>query len=152
VTTDPIQTFAHDHVDLNRRVLALGAAMQELEARRDTGTQPLVAPLGELREILFAHFAHEEEGLFPFVVDLLPDLADRVHELEKAHDAICGALARMYELARAGAELATIAPLFRRFETAYAEHSTTEAALLKTIDLRLVPEHRVHLATLIDGL
>lgn len=151
--TDPVHALAHDHEGINRRVLALGSVMTELERFGQLSVpRTLVAPVGELRELLFLHFAREEEGLFPFVTEVVPDLADRVLEMETAHDAICGAVVRMLDLAATNAPLASILPVFRRFENAYAEHARTEAALLKSLDERLDGEQRRRLAALVDGL
>ena len=152
MTNDPVHALAHDHEGINRRVLVLGAIMTELERGQVPVPRALVAPVGELRELLFLHFAREEEGLFPFVGAVVPDLADRVREMETAHDAICGAVARMFDLAATNAPLAAILPVFRRFENAYAEHASTEAILLKSLDQRLDAEQRARLATLVDGL
>jgi iron-sulfur cluster repair protein YtfE (RIC family) len=151
--TDPIQDLAHDHTDINRRVLALGSAVRALG--RDDGdgmALALVTRLGELRELLFLHFAREEEGLFPFVSETVPDLAEQVHAMALAHDAICGGLARMNHLAAANAEIATIAAVFSRFEIAYASHAEIEAEILHTLGVRLDPEQRERLAVLVRGL
>jgi iron-sulfur cluster repair protein YtfE (RIC family) len=153
--TDPIQDLAHDHTDINRRVLALGNAVRALG--RDDGdgdgmALALVTRLGELRELLFLHFAREEEGLFPFVSETVPDLAEQVHAMALAHDAICGGLARMYHLAAANAEIGTIVAVFSRFEIAYASHAEMEAEILHTLGVRLDREQRERLAALVRGL
>jgi iron-sulfur cluster repair protein YtfE (RIC family) len=151
--TDPIQDLAHDHADINRRVLALGAAVRALD--RDDGdgmALALVTRLGELRELLFLHFAREEEGLFPFVSEAVPDLAEQVHAMAVAHDAICGGLARMYHLAAANTEIATIIAVFTRFEGAYASHAEVEAEILHTLGGRLDRAQREQLAALVRGL
>ena len=151
--TDPIQDLAHDHADINRRVLALGSAVRALA--RDDGNGmalALVTRLGELRELLFLHFAREEEGLFPFVSDTVPELSEQVQAMAIAHDAICGGLARMYHLAVANAEIATIISVFTRFEIAYASHADAEAKILRTLGGRLDPEQRDQLAALVRGL
>jgi iron-sulfur cluster repair protein YtfE (RIC family) len=150
---DPIQDLTHDHADINRRVLALGSAVRALD--RDDGdglALALVTRLGELRELLFLHFAREEEGLFPFVSETVPDLAEQVHAMAVAHDAICGGLARMCHLAAANAEIATIISVFTRFEGAYASHAETEAKILRTLGGRLDREQRERLAALVRGL
>ena len=85
---DAVEDLAHDHADLNRRVRALGAALPALDA---AAMAPFAAQLVELREILFLHFAREEEGLFPFVSETVPDLANRVDAMASQHDTICGA-------------------------------------------------------------
>jgi len=150
---DPVQDLVHDHADINRRVFALGSAIRALD--RDDGdglALALVTRLGELRELLFLHFAREEEGLFPFVSESVPELADQVHAMALAHDAICGGLARMYHLAAANAELPTVLAVFTRFETAYASHAEVEAKLLHTLSGSLDPEQRARLAELVRGL
>ena len=150
---DPVQDLVHDHTDINRRVFALGSAIRALD--RDDGdgmALALTSRLGELREQLFLHFAREEEGLFPFVSEAVPDLGEQVHAMALAHDAICGGLARMYHLAASNAELSTVLSVFTRFETAYASHAEVEAKLLNTLSSRLDPEQRAQLAELVRGL
>ena len=150
---DPVRQLGHDHADINRRVLILASIMAELErGGRVPVPESLVAALDALREALFLHFAREEEGLFPFVIEALPELGTQVREMETGHDAICGALARMFELARAKTEVTAIAPLFHRFETAYAEHARVEAAVLQVLAERLDDAQRVRLAALVKGL
>ena len=151
--SDPVQDLAHDHAAINRRVLALGAAIRTLGRDDSDGMAlALVTPLGELRELVFLHFAREEEGLFPFVADAVPDLADQVHAMELAHDAVCGGLARMCHLAAANVEIAVIATVFVRFEAAYSSHAEVEAELLHTLGERLGPEHRARLSELVRDL
>jgi hypothetical protein len=104
--------------------------------------------LEELREPLFLHFVREEEGLFPFVAEL----AHRVQAMATAHDAICGALARMCQLAAVDAPRASLAGVFERFETACAEHARTEATFLHELESRLDDAQRRRLAELVRGL
>jgi iron-sulfur cluster repair protein YtfE (RIC family) len=148
---DPIRELSHDHAEINRNVLALGAILRDHDPRSEPSRE-LVAHVGVLRELLFTHFAREEEGLFPFVVEVIPELAARVHEMEVAHDTICGALARVHALGSANAAVAPIIALFHRFETAYADHANTEAALLRSLDGRLDAVLRTRLAALVEGL
>ena len=112
----------------------------------------LVTQLGELRELMFLHFAREEEGLFPFVSEAVPELADQVHAMAIAHDAICGGLARMYHLAAANTDLTTIIAVFLRFEAAYGAHAEAESELLQQLGSRLDPTQRGRLAELVRGL
>lgn len=149
---DPIDQLTHDHGELNRRVLALGAAVRALQQAPASTSESLVTPLRELREQLFLHFAREEEGLFPFVVEHVAALAPRIHTMEIAHDTICGALARMVHLAQSGSSLAMIAQLFERFETSYVTHAQTESELLGLLAEQLDGEQRTSLAALVDGL
>jgi len=151
--TDPVQDLVHDHADLNRRVFSLGSTIRALH--RDDGNGmalALVTRLGELRELLFLHFAREEEGLFPFVVETVPELGAQVHAMAIAHDAICGALARMYHLSAANADIAVITAVFARFEATYASHAEVEAELLEKLTSRLDPEQRTRLSELVHGL
>lgn len=145
--TDPIDQLVHDHGDLNRRVIALGVQMQ-----KQHDVDSLMVPLRDLREHLFLHFAREEEGLFPFVLEHVDGLADQIHEMQIAHDTICGALARMVHLAQTNSALAILAPLFERFESAYAAHAQMEAEVLQELGTRLDAEHRTRLAELVAGL
>jgi iron-sulfur cluster repair protein YtfE (RIC family) len=146
---DAVLDLVHDHAALNRRILAIGGLVRQLDRTR---VPELVAPLRELREELFLHFAREEEGLFPFVAEAVSDLADRVHEMALAHDAICGALVRMIHLANTGGTPKAIAGLHGRFERAYAAHAKSEAELLDALQSRLDPDQRSRLAALVDGL
>ena len=148
---DPVQNLVHDHADLNRRLLAIGVLLAKVQ--HDTlELSELVTPLTELRELLFLHFAREEEGLFPFVSEVLPALSDQVHEMALAHDAICGGLARMVHLARVGGDSGVLASVFERFEVAYSAHARSEADLLDAVGKGLSAEHRARLAALVDGL
>jgi iron-sulfur cluster repair protein YtfE (RIC family) len=150
---DPVEELVHDHADINRRVLALGAAIRALDRNDGDGMAvALVSRLGELRELVFLHFAREEEGLFPFVAETVPELANQVHAMALAHDAICGGLARMYHLASANAELEVIRAVFLRFETSYASHAESEAELLRQLTGRLDRAQRTQLAELVRGL
>lgn len=148
---DPVHDLAHDHASLNRQVLALGSQVRALAAR-DGGSALLLDGLTALRDDLFRHFAREEEGLFPFVTETLPDQDGPVHAMETAHDTICGGLARMVHLASTNAAASSLAPLFERFENAYATHAQTESELLATLESRLDGGLRRRLAALVDGL
>jgi len=150
---DPVEALVHDHAELNRRVFAVGSAIRALDCEEGNGMAlALVSRLDELREMMFLHFAREEEGLFPFVSELVPDLADQVRAMDLAHDSICGGLARMCHLATANAEPMMITAVFARFETAYASHAEVEAQLLRTLSAQLGAGDRVRLAELVSGL
>lgn len=151
MASDVVGELSHDHEDINRRVLAIAAGVRSLQ-RTAGATSELEAPLTELRDLLFLHFAREEEGLFPFVQEVVPDLAARVHVMEVAHDTICGSLARMVHLASTAAPIASLASVFERFEGAYAVHSSTEAELLVGLRGRLNDVQRNALAELVKGL
>lgn len=137
--TDPVLLMTHDHGEINRRVLALGIQVRAL-GRTGSTSAPLAGPVGELREQLFTHFAREEEGLFPFVLEAVPELAEQVRVMEVAHDTICGALSRMCHLAATDAPLAAIAAVLDRFENVYAVHAEAEHEVLESLLLRSAPD------------
>lgn len=151
-SADPIRDLAHDHSDLNRRVLELGAMIGGRRTGRTGCDKGLVEMLSELREDLFLHFAREEEGFFPYVAEHLPELAEQVNAMAVAHDAICGALARMCHMAASEAKPTTLRAVFERFESAYAGHANSEAELLRSLDGRLDADQRTQLAVLVRGL
>jgi hemerythrin HHE cation binding domain-containing protein len=151
--SDPVQDLVHDHEDINRRVFVLGSTIRALDRDGGNGMAlALVTRLGELRELLFLHFAREEEGLFPLVAELVPELAEQVQAMAMAHDAVCGGLARMYHLAAANTDLTTILAVFLRFEAAYASHAQIEAELLRTVGERLDAAQLTRLAEAVRGL
>ena len=141
---DPVHDLAHDHADLNRRVLELGAAFPKAQA--------FLPELEELREHMFLHFAREEEGLFPLASDWIPELGEQVLAMVSAHDAICGALARMIHMASTEADAAAFEGLLARFQTAYADHAKNERDLLQRLDTGLDAAQRAQLAELVRGL
>jgi iron-sulfur cluster repair protein YtfE (RIC family) len=143
---DPVDDLAHDHLEINQQVLELARMLQS------SSTQELFHVLAALRDILFLHFALEEEALFPYVAEAVPELATQVQHMEIAHDTICGTLARMIHLASSGGAVAGIASLFERFQLLYAEHASAEAQLLKSLDHRLDRKQREYLSALVAGL
>ena len=149
--TDAVHRLSHDHADLNARVLLAGTGVRALDGA-EARMQELASQLRELRERLFLHFAREEEGLFPFVADTIPALAEQVTAMAIAHDTICGALARMCHLTSANHPVTTLTALFDRFEASYIEHARAEAALLGELDQRLDATQRRQLAELVAGL
>jgi len=145
---DPVGDLAHDHAALNRAVVALGARLAE----RDVTSGDVADELVALREELFHHFAQEEEGLFPFVAEAFPDHADRIDEMARAHDGICGALARACHLAADDADKALVIAMFARFEVAYATHAKLEGGLLEELGPKLSLAQRQRLADLVRDL
>ncbi|HVJ88787.1 MAG TPA: hemerythrin domain-containing protein, partial [Labilithrix sp.] len=86
---DPILELAHDHRALNGLLVAVHEAL----TRVGSGTSTLDDELHEIRdgiegfrEALLEHFAREQEGLLPFVVDRLPDSRPAVDRLIADHD------------------------------------------------------------------
>lgn len=152
--SDAIRNFVHHHGNLNRHVVGLAARIEALRtAAFRTTPVGLIGPLEELRESLFLHFACEEEGLFPFVATFGAELATSVGDMVLAHDEICGALARVCALASGDAPIASIVPIFERFERAYAAHAAREGALLlAALDEKLGADERQRLAEIVAAL
>lgn len=149
--TDPVASLVHDHANINRLLLELGQEMEAVRNREPVSAE-LEDALHALRDLLFLHFAQEEEGLFPFVAEVLPQLAEQVQQMAEAHDGICGGLSRMIHMIEAQAEPSALVGVFDRFENAYATHARQETQLLEAVDREATPEQRGQLAELVRGL
>jgi hemerythrin-like domain-containing protein len=139
VADDPIGELTHDHGALSTLVLAVRASLNRLE-RGETTPVDVADDLGDgtasLHDALLVHFAREEEGLFPFVVDELPAMHARAEALRVEHDAICAAAADLMQAARllhSGGGVVACAATMARFEELYATHSQLELAFLKDV-------------------
>jgi hypothetical protein len=148
---DPVATLVHDHAAINRIMLELSREMEALRKGEEVNLD-LADELHALRDLLFLHFAQEEEGLFPFVAEVLPALADQVAAMSAAHDGICGGLSRLVHMLETQADAATMLGVFDRFEHAYGEHARQESLLLSAVDREASPEQRAQLAELVRGL
>ena len=150
---DPVRTFEHAQVHCSDLVRALGEHAEVLRSKGFSGKK-LFALIEQLRDELFIHFAREEEGLFPFIVQHVPQASATVDRLVASHDAICGSLSRLLLLASKsdvdGGD--AMEELFARFNALYDEHSCTEVVLLREIDHRLDENQRAKLRELICGL
>jgi DUF438 domain-containing protein len=151
IESDPVATLVHDHAAINRILLELSGEM-EAQRRGEEVNPDLADELHALRDLLFLHFAQEEEGLFPFVAEALPALADQVQSMAAAHDGICGGLSRLIHMLETDADRATTLGVFDRFENAYAEHAQQEAQLLAAVDKGVSAAQRAQLAELVRGL
>jgi iron-sulfur cluster repair protein YtfE (RIC family) len=152
-STDPLEAFEHDHQALNEQVLRLGPLLAELQRGDLAGAAAALADhLVSLRDDLFLHFAREEEGLFPYLAEIAPDLEPSVAELVSMHDEICGAVARMIHVAGNAPRFDTMQSLFDRFEVAYAGHAQAEHRLLETAASRLTGAQRGELAAMVAGI
>jgi len=157
---DPIQELEHSHGEMSTLVLELAEVLRRARAGKGPGTatrRTFVARLETLRDELLQHFAREEEGLFPFVREELPDRRSAVDELEASHDTICGAVLRLSYIATHadeafGAQLPTVLAVFERFQKAYAMHSQDELELFRGLGTSLSVERRSKLAELLRGL
>lgn len=155
---DPLFSLEHDHAELSRCVLDLGAAIRGVREGHhapDEVRAVLIDLLAVLSEDVFAHFAREEEVLFPFVQEAVPELADDVAALTAAHDGICGALSRLGRLVQSEgypSQFPMVAAMADRFADTYAEHSRHERAFLANVTGRLSPAQRAALVELARGL
>jgi iron-sulfur cluster repair protein YtfE (RIC family) len=152
---DPVASLVHDHGNINRLLLELGQEMESLRRLEPVDFAPapeIEDALHALRDLLFLHFAQEEEGLFPFVSEALPALAGQVQAMAEAHDGICGGLSRMIHMLETKADPMTMVGVFDRFEHAYAEHARQETQLLEAVDRDATPAQLAALAELVRGL
>lgn len=155
---DAIAELTHDHSQLSALVIAVGSVLQRVQSEPST-MHDVVDELGGraelLREGLLAHFAREEEALFPFVDRQLPALKDRIRGLIADHDAVVRAAA---ELARAATQMnanaesgvAQCVSSFESFEQIYAEHAKMEHTFLADVDAALDDEARATLRTVLN--
>jgi hypothetical protein len=149
---DPLEALEHDHAALNERVLALGPLLAKIDGDdRAQAATDLGVHLVALRDDLFLHFAREEDGLFPYLVEIAPDLEPSVTELLTMHDEICGTVARLVHIAADELRLDVMLPLFDRFELAYVRHAQAERRILETAAARLAPAQRRDLAAVVAG-
>ncbi|MGZ3422057.1 MAG: hemerythrin domain-containing protein [Polyangiales bacterium] len=139
---DPLLALEHDHVHLSRIVA-------DLRDMVPASHPELVPTLLALRDDLFHHFAREEEALFPYLVQTLPDLKPAIAVLESAHDRVCGAVSRLCALADKGPS-PLIAQLFERLDAEYLDHARKESEFLRGLAGRLSKEQRAHVRALIQ--
>lgn len=155
---DAVSQLEHEHEELNRLVDGLRESTQQclrgeasvVELRGD-----LIEFLRVAQDELFEHFDVEETGLFPYVLDALPDTQDVIRGLESGHDRMCGLLTRMERMLelpdeRLEAEFDGLIAMFARFDAIYARHSSEEARLLRDIGSRLTEEQRKTVARIVD--
>lgn len=155
---DPLLVLEHDHVHLSRLVAELRqmtAELQRDDARPDL-SDDIAATLASLRDDLFEHFGREEEVLFPFLAERLPDLGTALARLEGAHDRICGGISRLHAIAATGdaglrEHRALVAQLFSRFDAEYVEHARHESEFLRSLNPRLDDDTRKHVRRLMSG-
>lgn len=154
---DPLLVLEHDHVHLSRLVAELRQMTAELQhdGARAELSEEIVATLSSLRDDLFDHFGREEEVLFPYLTELLPDLGAAIARLEGAHDRICGGVSRLHAIAASGdaglrEHRALVAQLFGRFESEYAEHARQESEFLRSLGPRLDLDTRRHVHQLMS--
>jgi iron-sulfur cluster repair protein YtfE (RIC family) len=153
---DVVADLEHDHVGLTELVSELRgmvAAVQHGGARPEALAHRFHDLAQELREALLHHFGEEEELLFPFLVEVRPELEAEVRALAAAHDGVCGAALQLSAVAARGPEgfarrFVHVAALFERLDHGYGEHARLERAFLRRADGLLAPDERARLAAL----
>jgi iron-sulfur cluster repair protein YtfE (RIC family) len=157
---NPIERLEHDHVPLGELVGTLRSSLEAV-ARGKRAPADVYGEVSEavaqLRDDLLEHFGREEEGFFPFLLQTLPDVSERLAELSAAHDTLCGALTRLTYLAERGPgtfieQFRQVEALFERFESAYIEHARDERSFLRDVDRRLDQDQRAALLEAARGL
>ncbi len=160
LTLNPIERLDHDHVPLGELVGSLRSSIDAV-ARGARGAGDVYVEVNEavaqLRDDLLEHFGREEEGFFPFLLEALPDVSERLLGLSAAHDALCGSIARLTHLASRGPgafieQFRQVEALFERFESAYIDHARDERAFLREVDGRLDEGQRAALLEAARGL
>lgn len=143
-----LHQLEHDHTALSQSVADLRAiaSRELLDERRDV----FVSKLDALIDDLFEHFAREEEGLFPYILEQCPDQSDAIAQLQAAHDRICGAASRILALSPDQGDLAVA--LFARFDAEYTGHAQREADFLRSLGARLSGAQQGALALILRDL
>ena len=139
--------FEHSHRRINELVFR---CREQMHAPSPAIREVLV----ELRDELLTHLAREEEGLFPFVREHVPDMRDAVDRLAIAHDNICGAVVLLVRRATApdGTNQAALPTALATFERAYALHEREEREVLQQLALRLDRREQAELSEIVRGL
>lgn len=157
---DLIGQLEHDHHHLDRMVEAVNEAVQS-SLRGKRTPQDIQSEVLEFLTVaedeVYEHFDREEQGLFPFVVQIMPDAKPTVRELELAHDRMCGVLSRMHRIAiRDPDEFAedfdAFVAIFARFEANYSKHSEDEWTLLNQLAQEVDEDAREELSDILRKL
>lgn len=139
-----LQQLEHDHTALSQQVESLRKLV------REDSREIFVSKLDAVMNDLFEHFAREEEGLFPYILEQFPDQADAIAQLQAAHDRICGAASRIAALSAEQSDLAVT--LFQRFDAEYTGHAQREAEFLRSLGARLSTDQQKALVEILRSL
>lgn len=155
VSADSLDRLEHDHAILSREVGELRAIVDQFEAGGPPLGEDFLAKLMGTADALFDHFAREEEGLFSYIAEHLPDRSLAIEEMQAAHDRICGAAARILSLGERRpfpGQLPLAITLFRRFDAEYTDHARSEEALLHSLASTLSGQQVAALAELLRSM
>ena len=152
---DPLDRLEHDHGQLSKRLGFVRALL--VEARADSGAienavDMFQRTLPPLMHALVEHFAHEEQGIFPFVEARWPDLREEIGALVEGHDRIRETATIILALANRGLRWFNLtAVMFDRLDGDFAEHDRRERVLLEALAERLDGDARRELAGMLRG-
>lgn len=152
---NPIGQLTHDHDHLSDLVHAAASLLSRVERAECTFADvvdELEDGVESLREALLAHFAIEEEGLFPFVERHVPALGAQVAALLADHDAVVAGAAALGRELRTDHGQAACAVGFARFVEIYAAHAQAELSLLRDVDAKLDAANREELRALLAAI
>jgi hemerythrin-like domain-containing protein len=157
---DPVNRLEHDHQHLNRIVESVRSAIAEaLRGEREHADvmEDFEAFVRLVNEDLFEHFEREESVLFPWVLEVLPDTAERIASMESAHDRICGAASRIeYALTQGkdnpDQQFETLVAMFARFDANFVKHAQDERNFIDSMAARMTAEQRAVVAKMLDDI
>lgn len=147
---DLLSRLRHDHAPLGEGVVKLRSILESIaskEALVESVATEFASIIDRVRDEMLEHFAEEEETIFPFLREALPQFRADLGRLESGHDQIAGALSRMLDLAKRDAEqldelIETMEHVFERLESSYYEHARMETSVLDAIAEAISPELR----------
>jgi len=140
---DPIQALAHDHRELTGLLIAVHEALTRVErgqSKLDDELHEIRDGIEVFREALLEHFAREQEGILPFVLARLPNVARQVDRLISEHDRIADLLTRLVTdvgSVDAGGDVSSFRASLARFDELYAAHAKTELAFFTEVTAAL---------------
>lgn len=153
----PLLKLEHDHLHLSRVVADVRCNLQATvrgERSAEALHELLLIFLEISYEDLFEHFNREEEALFPWIVEQVPEMSATIDRLENAHDRMCGVILRMQQLISQGPAAITehldkFLALFGRFDAYFIQHAEDERALLDKLREILSDAQRATIAELL---
>jgi hemerythrin-like domain-containing protein len=152
---DAVRMLVHDHEVLTSQVEHVGALLFGLVGKDfapESMRNELVQQVELLKDQLLEHFGFEEEAAFPFLVNAMPEDAERLRSLASTHDRIARCLIEVADLIRLttndtlGLQTAAIAGAFDGFVNHYRSHVREESGVLDAMERRLTDEQRRELS------
>lgn len=142
---DAIFKLEHHHLIIEKIIDDLRDAIQSV-LREDMQAIELRATFEEFMSVaddeVYEHFDREEQVLFPFLTEHIPDAKPAVERLERSHDRICGLTSRLERLLSQGDsafqdDFDSLVMLFTRFEANFKQHAKEEQELLNKMGAKL---------------